>query len=91
MLKRKWQIDNDQSPYGRTRNDLAVVDHLLEGCRNRGGATGDNHGHAISHKHAVDSGSIDQSASWPIVGRDHREWPAILLGGRKVGESYTAA
>jgi len=84
MLKRKWQIDHDHRSHCSASDDLSVVDHLFERGGKRGTAASNDHRHAISHEHAVDSRSVNEQARRPVVGRHHRERTAASLGSSQI-------
>ena len=68
MLERKRQIDDDQRPRCGPRNDLAVIDHLVERGGNRGGPARHDHCHAVADEHAIDARGIDEPEIKGVLG-----------------------
>jgi len=96
LVAEERQVGDDQRPLvGRALqaapHGAGVQDHLLQGHRQGGGVAEHHHRQGVAHQDHIGAGLFHEGGRERIPGREHRNWPALLLADAQISWSHAVS
>jgi hypothetical protein len=90
LVAAEGQVGHHQGPFGGPGDGAAQGEQLVHGDRQAGLVAEHVVGGGISHQEHLDAGGVENLGRVLLVGRQHRELRAVLLGLLQVVDAHLA-